>query len=200
MGEGQGESGQRRSMRNRKKNKNSGFTLIEILVVVLIVGILAAIALPLYNNSLWRAKGAQMLTHVKSLATAQEAYYNVHGAYGKDFDDFDLTFDILDTRPAASSVGPTVSSANAIRANDDYELIVNVSGSFALSTVFLKRGPYRGAGFAQLHRNDTGLNNRLIYCVEGTIYNINQGDFCHKVMGYGEIPVKTAYNARFFMM
>ena len=177
-----------------------GFTLIEMLVVVLIVGILAAIALPLYNNSIWRAKGAQMLTHVKSLATAQEAYYNMHGTYGKSFDDFDLTFDILDTRPASSSVGPVVSSTNAIRANDDYELIINASGSFVLSTAFLKRGPYRGAGFAQLHYNDIGVNNKLIYCLEGTIYNIEEGAFCHKVMGYGQTPVKTGYNSRFFVM
>jgi prepilin-type N-terminal cleavage/methylation domain-containing protein len=58
------------------------FTLIELLVVVLIIGILAAIALPQYRKAVDRARLAEALTNLKSLSAAEEVYYLEHGNYG----------------------------------------------------------------------------------------------------------------------
>ena len=59
-----------------------GFTLIELLIVVVIIGILAAIAIPKFHNSKEQAYIAAMREDVRNLATAEEAYYADHsGSY-----------------------------------------------------------------------------------------------------------------------
>jgi prepilin-type N-terminal cleavage/methylation domain-containing protein len=58
-----------------KKNGEKGFTLIELLVVIIIIGILAAIALPSFLNQAAKARQSEAKTYVGSANRAQQAYY-----------------------------------------------------------------------------------------------------------------------------
>ena len=57
------------------KSNRKGFTLIELLIVVVIIGILAAIAIPKFANTKEKAYVAAMKSDLRNLVTAQEAYF-----------------------------------------------------------------------------------------------------------------------------
>ena len=79
---------------------NKGFTLIELLVVVLIIGILAAIAVPQYQKSVGRSRVAKVLPLLRSVMQAQDAYYLANGVYSTNLDELDISVahgDLLDT-------------------------------------------------------------------------------------------------------
>ena len=71
--------------------KNQAFTLIELLVVVLIIGILAAIAVPQYQKAVMRSRFTKMILYNDSIVKAQNAYFLANGHYATSLDDLDIT-------------------------------------------------------------------------------------------------------------
>ena len=66
------------------KQRRLGFTLIELLIVVVIVGILAAFAIPKFQSTKGKANAASLRSDIRNLATAQEAYFYENSTYSNN--------------------------------------------------------------------------------------------------------------------
>ena len=65
----------------RRAEDEKGFTLIELLVVILIIGILAAIAIPAFLNQKGKAYDSNAKSDARTAATAEETYFTDNNAY-----------------------------------------------------------------------------------------------------------------------
>ncbi|MBW0255426.1 prepilin-type N-terminal cleavage/methylation domain-containing protein [Cellulomonas sp. PS-H5] len=73
-----------REVMDKRQNGEKGFTLIELLVVIIIIGILAAIAIPAFLNQRQKAWASQVESDVKNAAIAAESYaVGNNGSYDK---------------------------------------------------------------------------------------------------------------------
>lgn len=122
-------------MSNRK-----GFTLIELLIVVVIIGILAAIAIPKFAATKDKAKLASLKTDLRNSMTAQEAYFSDYASYGsfanlQTASNFTLSsgnFD--DGSPAPTASGYTMKFKNTTISTGKSACNVAVGGA-AASTI-----------------------------------------------------------------
>ena len=79
---------------NQNRNRR-GFTLIELLVVVLIIGILAAIALPQYMKAVEKSRAREAVSLLKSIVNAEQIYAMANGRYTSDLTALDVSFPSL---------------------------------------------------------------------------------------------------------
>lgn len=66
------------------RHRSRGFTLIELLIVVVIIGIIAAIAVPKFASTKGKANAAALRADLRNLASAQEAYFHEFSHYSTD--------------------------------------------------------------------------------------------------------------------
>ena len=159
--------------------KNAGFTLIELLVVVLIMGILAAVALPQYEKAVEKSRGAQALSVLHSFMQAYQAYYLANGVYPSSFDQLDIDMKGWTGRERWNASAPEV------RSNGEWSLQLLLAHDTTTLYMGRLKGPYKGGGFGYLVANVYGIDNGVILCLErtgnGVVFTKNPGDYCEKL-------------------
>ena len=148
--------------------KTNCFTLIELLVVVLIIGILAAVAVPQYQKAVAKSRYAALKPIVNSLAAAAQTYYLANGTWPSSIDDLAISLD-----------SPVFSENGEWRvAFEEPTLGVYISRS--------EQGKYAGVSFSK-HKQPSYnfIPNETFLCNEPK--NQYAGKYCNKIMGGQEI-------------
>jgi type IV pilus assembly protein PilA len=103
-----------------KKKGNEGFTLIELLVVIIIVGVLAAIALPSFLNQIGKARGSEAKSTLGTVNRSQQAYRLENGTFGPLASlDAKITTNFFAVAVTATT---SSASASAIPTKDDLKM------------------------------------------------------------------------------
>ena len=130
----------------KMSSSHQGFTLLELLIVVIILGILAALALPQYLKTVERSRGSEAIIHLGAIRTGELNYYAEHRGFTADIDDlavdnpnflspppegtrlFDYTIEV----PASNTF---TASAQRIRADGTIEIVtINEKGHITRAT------------------------------------------------------------------
>lgn len=102
-----------KQLQQGKKKLQKGFTLIELMIVVAIIGVLSAIAIPAYQNYVKKSEAATGLSTVRSLVTNIDMWEQANGSFPSDLGEIGASADmnslgILSLSPAASGADSTV--------------------------------------------------------------------------------------------
>ncbi len=171
-----------------------GFTLIEFLVVVLIIGILAAVALPQYQKAVEKSQASQALILLKALSVACDSYYLEHGIHASSFSQLDFALPWTETE-----LGGTF-AIDDTRSNGEWSIQLYNSlekklGSSITIQIERIKGKYRGAGFS-ISRLPSEAHKPTCYERKryGYSFQLSPGEYCIKL--FHAVGVQNGTNTR----
>ena len=176
------------------KSNLAGFTLLELLIAVLIIGVLAAIALPQYQKAVTRSRSTQIKQLLRVIADAERAYYMEHGKYAANFNELDIDIPLT---PVKTGIGKQTGACNtgvqgtdSSRASDDFYLALNSLDRAmpGLGVVgYWSKGRYKCSGFGIVlgsyvyDKKDYSDIRKNLHCREAkatSLYKAGEGSFC----------------------
>ena len=107
-------------------DRQAGFTLVELAVVIIVIGVLAAFAVPRFRDSVERSKASEAFNYLSSVRAAQERFAARQGTYSDDL----ARLDIALTDPQYFSVG-TVEAGVTSSLEDSWSLTLTRLGASA---------------------------------------------------------------------
>ena len=113
-------------MMNIKNSKKLAFTLVELAVVVVIIGVLAAFGVPRFRDSVERSKASEAFNYLSSVRAAQERFHARQGTYAEDMTQLDIKL----STPKYFTVG-TVQAGTTGDLQDSWTLTMTRAGASA---------------------------------------------------------------------
>ena len=166
--------------------QSNGFTLIELLAVVLIIGILSAVALPQYQKAIWKSRAAEMKTLVKNVAEAEYEYFLANRKYAFNFNELDISLPKLTaitTTPGGSpeACHQRVMGTDSVRRGKYYYLVLNVTNDKDVYVIaYFRTGPYKCAGY-RVNMGRSFNKTRKLTCTEKNQILTKEGSWCQDV-------------------
>ena len=192
-------------MKKINKKTCKGFTLIEMLVVILIIGVLAAVALPQYNKAVEKANATQALSLLRPISNSAQIFYMVNGSYATDFNQLDVNLG-QDVQNNLLCYSQSIFDEDCVNAKWGI-LFMSANNGMRGVLIYHTSGKYRGAGFIIFQGTDgsTNFNKDVIYCYERSSsggvndFTMEAGAYCNKIFNGIRIP-QYNHNARLFSL
>ncbi len=143
---------------------------MELLIVVVIIGILATIALPQYRKAKEKAEASELMTNIKTLNEAQHRYYLANGEFAKSFDNLDINFSGY--KRGGCEILSGFSKTDCVSNNKNLIYIDKGGNHFSLRKI----GKYLRSGFGFYKKGKEDMDAFKLYC-----YEHGKSGFCSEV-------------------